>query len=445
MDVIGSLFAGKGLTEHLVGVADDDPLAKLGLRADAIGISQMVTEQILTRKAPQQLAAVATPIINAGLMTINGMQLLCGLTFEFDKGEKFTNGATAMNQVAGTLDSATPTEDWESSGSQAYADQNSAQQQRANDMASTDTAVQGIIAQQAGQVKTTKDILDASATVLTAMIPVVMLTRLIPPPPIVGIPMAEAMEIGAVAGALPPCAAAMGVMAAQAAQNAAKIQEAVGQYQRVAADAKPTGTTGDFTPPPGSEAPSITDDDAPPATQPPAGTPAGGGGGAPSGGGGGAPSGGGGGAPTTPSTPPMPQMPKTPSMPSMPSGGMAGGSPGGGISGGGAPSAGSSGASGGGLGGLFAAVAQIATAAVQAGQQAEEKQAAEKAAEKDAAKAQDDNQDTERGEAVDGEQADDTQRVSAGADTQGGRAPVEAATTQGTPSAPQTAPMDRTV
>ncbi|WP_135125332.1 EspA/EspE family type VII secretion system effector [Mycobacterium sp. PS03-16] len=391
--MIEGLFAGKGIVEHIVGAADGDPFAILGLRADLQGVGQTVLEEVLKRKAPQHLGAIATPIINGGLLGINAMQLLCGLTFESDKGEKFAAGGQSMSRIGQMLQDATPDGGWSGSGSEAYSRLNVRQQQRAQQIARTDAQVARIIETQAGQVKTTKEVLDVSATVLTAAIPVVLATRLIPPPPIVGIPMATAMEIGAVAGALLPCTVAMQALQVNALQNSTLLQEAIAQYLEVAGQAKPTGGKGGKAVPKHTDAPPVDNDEAPPSAAPPVppAVPASpvpvppvvpsGGGGAASGGGG--PSGGGAPTPSTPMGPP-PAMPR---MPAVSGGGYPMSAPsGGGMPGGmagGAPAAQPGGAAGGGLGGLFAAIASIVNTAVQAGQQHAAQQSAQQEAKAD--------------------------------------------------------------
>jgi hypothetical protein len=320
------LFTGKSLYDHLQGAADGDPQAIAGLGADALGIVQMFP------------GAPATPIIDAGLKALTLMQLACG-EGDPDNGDRFWDGGRRFNEIGKTLESAVPTDDWGSTGSQAYTRQNTQQQDRATQMKDADIAVRNIVAVQSVQVIALKNFLDLESTVLSGfIIPAIIAMRI----PYVGPTLSIGIQTGAVLGTVGPSEIEMVMMARDAITNSQKLQQVIGQYNEVAAGAKPAGSMSEFSSPPGTTAlpPSTPDDPgkskpepAPttptPPTAPPA-VPIG-----PGGGGGGTSGGGSSPVPPTPSSP-------TPGSPGggVPSGGAPAGVPGGGFPGGGAPGGG---------------------------------------------------------------------------------------------------------
>ncbi|OMB99262.1 hypothetical protein A5733_00905 [Mycobacterium sp. NS-7484] len=271
-------FAAKGAYEHLDALGSDDPgsvfLAKAGLVADGIGATQMVGELGIAKygdkfvnKLPQnlkvfgestpglksaysparQMKGLGTPIIGAALLAINGLQLMCGVG-DPETGDRFAKGADGFNQISNALDQTKPTEQWRSSGSEAYAAQNERQQERAATMSKIDAEVKGIIADEAEQIKNTRDALDIVATSLTVMIPIAIVIGKIPP---TGPANQMAFELGAVAGAMPIALGAFGTMEALTLGNAQKFQQAASAYREVAAGAKPTAAPPALISPPG--------------------------------------------------------------------------------------------------------------------------------------------------------------------------------------------------
>ncbi|MDV3129515.1 hypothetical protein M1247_31735 [Mycobacterium sp. 21AC1] len=193
-------------------------LDAVGVGADAIGTVQMLLPR-----------ALGTPIISAGLLAIQGMTLTCGVG-DPDSGDRFGQGAAQFSEVGQTLESAIPGDSWQGSASQAYAAQDSKQQDRARAIQEADMAVEAVVHDQAKQVNQTRTFLDVAATVLGYAVVPAMIARAFGPP---GVAIAIGIEIGAVAGSVPPSAAAMGVMSANSTMNAAKIAQAMNKYTKV--------------------------------------------------------------------------------------------------------------------------------------------------------------------------------------------------------------------
>jgi hypothetical protein len=273
------VFAGKGAYEHIDALGADKPgevfLAKAGLVADGIGAAQMAGEfgiskfgnkfagmlpeklKVLSESTPGlksaynpsagQMKGLGTPIIGAALLAINGMQLTCGVG-DPETGDRFTKGANGFTEISDGLTQAMPTGEWYGTGSEAYTAENEQQQERAAKMSKIDTEVQGIIANEADQIKNTRNVLDATATALTYMIPIAIVIGKIPP---TGPANQMAFELGAVAGTMPVALGACSTMAALTSANAQKFARAASAYQEVAAGAKPSGASPAVGSPPG--------------------------------------------------------------------------------------------------------------------------------------------------------------------------------------------------
>ncbi|MGV0811235.1 EspA/EspE family type VII secretion system effector [Mycolicibacterium boenickei] len=262
--VIEVAFAGKGGWEHWNGKDEENPVeaavAQAGLGADLIGVFQMVGEPVADKffnvsptnfssySSPKpKIQGFGTPIIGAALLAINTMQLTCGFE-DPETGDRFTKGAEGFTAISDTLKRATPTELWHGTGSNAYAGENERQQERAATMSKIDIEVQGIIANQADQIKKTRMALDIAATYLTVCIPVAIIIGKTPP---TGPAQQMAFELSAVGIAMPPALVAVTTMTGLAMQNAMKFAKAASAYQEVAAGAKPSGAPPALMSPPG--------------------------------------------------------------------------------------------------------------------------------------------------------------------------------------------------
>ncbi|MED5811113.1 EspA/EspE family type VII secretion system effector [Mycolicibacterium sp. 050232] len=200
----------------------DDAGDKLGLGSDAIAIVQMFLGK-----------SFATPIINVGLLGIQGMTLTCGIGSP-DTGDRFGQGAEQLGQVHDTLESAKPTSGWQGGASQAYTGQDAKQQERARSIAEADKALEAIVSKQASQVDQTRSFLGTCATVLGYAILPAMIAKVSGPQ---GPAVALAIEMGAVAGSVPLAAGRMSMMNANAAANAVEVSQVIGKYTKVAASA----------------------------------------------------------------------------------------------------------------------------------------------------------------------------------------------------------------
>ena len=195
---------------------------KLGMGSDVIGLVQMLIGQ-----------SASTPIINAGLLAIQGMTLTCGIG-DPDTGDRFGDGAEQLGQVYDTLESAKPTSGWQGEASQAYTSQDAKQQDLARAVAEADKALEAIISNQASQNSQTREFLGTCATVLGYAILPAMIAKFSGPH---GPAVATAIEVGAVAGSVPLATGQMTMMAANAVANSAQITQVIGQYSKVAASA----------------------------------------------------------------------------------------------------------------------------------------------------------------------------------------------------------------
>ncbi|OBB91642.1 hypothetical protein A5779_23705 [Mycolicibacterium peregrinum] len=172
----------------------------------------------------------ATPIISAGLLAIQGMTMTCGIGNP-DSGDRFGQGSEQLGDVGQTLESATPTDSWQGDASSAYTSQDAKQQERARTIAEADKKIEAVIQKQAKQIDFSRQYLGTNATVLGyAIIPAVAAKAFV-----ATAPYAIAIEVGAVAGTVPPCMAMMTKMAANSTANAAEVVAASAQYAKVTA------------------------------------------------------------------------------------------------------------------------------------------------------------------------------------------------------------------
>lgn len=258
VEVIEVGFAVKGTAEHATSL--EKPLSQIGLGADALGALQMggewAADKLSKKFTPTNFSSYAspekkiqgfgTPIIGAALLAVNTMQLTCGFG-DPETGDRFSEGSEHFNTISDTLKSATPTDVWNGTGSDSYTGQNERQQDRAAAMSKIDTAVKGIVANQAKQVEATRDMLDVVATSMTICIPVAIVIGKCPP---AGPAQQMAFELGVVAGAMPVAMGAMTRMRYQSSSNTQQFMRAANAYQEIAAGAKPSGAPPSFMSPP---------------------------------------------------------------------------------------------------------------------------------------------------------------------------------------------------
>ncbi|MBN3512366.1 hypothetical protein JYB55_26420 [Mycolicibacterium septicum] len=234
--VVEAVFAVKGAGEHVAELPSFTSI--IGLQADLTGAMQMYATS--TRgvarlaKIGMNTANWTTPIIANGLLGINAMQATLGVGDPND-GSDFKTGAEAFQKIQSGLKGTAPTDNWVGEGSEAYAKQNEKQQERAGKLAQVDGEVQKVINEQAAQVTEARNVLDISATVLTAAIPAAIIASFTQPPP-VGQALKTGIEIGAVAGSVPRCVLTMDMLGLHTLRNASQIQNAISKYNALAAD-----------------------------------------------------------------------------------------------------------------------------------------------------------------------------------------------------------------
>ncbi|MEN4398657.1 EspA/EspE family type VII secretion system effector [Mycolicibacterium senegalense] len=235
--VVEAVFAVKGAGEH---VAELPSFASIiGLQADFTGAMQMYATSAhgvaKLGKYGVKSASWVTPIIANGLLGINTMQATLGVGDPND-GSDFTTGAEALRKIQSGLEGTAPTDNWVGEASESYAQQNQKQHERAGKLAQVDGEVQKVINEQAAQVTEARNVLDISATVLTAAIPAAIIASFTLPPP-VGQALKTAIEIGAVAGSVPRCVLTMDMLGVHTLRNASQIENAISKYNALAAEA----------------------------------------------------------------------------------------------------------------------------------------------------------------------------------------------------------------
>lgn len=235
--VVEAVFAVKGAGEHINELPSFTSI--IGLQADITGAMQMYATSAhgvaKLGKYGVKSASWVTPIIANGLLGINTMQATLGMGDPND-GSDFTTGAEAFRKIQSGLEGTAPTDNWVGEGSESYAQQNKKQQERAGKLAQVDGEVQKVINEQAAQVTEARNVLDISATVLTAAIPAAIIASFTLPPP-VGQALKTAIEIGAVAGSVPRCVLTVEMLGLHTLRNANQIENAISKYNALAAEA----------------------------------------------------------------------------------------------------------------------------------------------------------------------------------------------------------------
>lgn len=198
---------------------DGDPIGAVGLFGDAGKWAQLLIPE-----------AVATPVIEGGLMVLTGISKTMGVGSP-DGGGAFSDGAKLFQSNGKSLESAYPTESWSGAGSDAYMSQNSHQIQRASTMLEADNSIVRILTTQAGQVDHARTQVDWASKGLAAVIPVAMALEAT----VFGAPESIALQVAAVATASAVAGAASGNLLSYAQDNAAQIREATAKYRQAGA------------------------------------------------------------------------------------------------------------------------------------------------------------------------------------------------------------------
>lgn len=347
--------------------AKGERLERVARFGRAVGnFSGKFTDFFESNLGKRMVKAARSPILAAGQHVITGMRLTTGVG-DPDNGQRFGEGANRLSTAGRTLDSAYPSDDWDSEASSAYLSQNSEQVIRAQALIHADQVVAAVLSREAEQIATTREFLDSESDWLGDMSLVTMATGLIP---YVGRAAQIAAEIAMVTKAVGTSTDQFMMMRDKADENATEVRGALDQYEAVAGDATGNGDApgSDLTGTERSDEPSGEDADPDKGEEAPGGHPVA----APYGGGGGG-SGTAGGAPaSSPAAGPTgaPQLPSSPGL-TTPNAANAGQQPGATAAGDAAGMLGSvMGAMLGPLGGIVGGVVQAAGQAVQAATQA---------------------------------------------------------------------------
>ncbi|MBP2455092.1 EspA/EspE family type VII secretion system effector [Mycolicibacterium lutetiense] len=235
-DAANNWYSGYG---HVKGVGGGDAgYSFAGLGANVISGAQEFAKQGAKQLDNAKfLAAATTRIIAAGLRAMTIMSNMTG--FEGPEGgDRYSNGAEAVSRVASALEKTQPPGSWQGDSSDAYADRNDEQRQRAESMAETDREVQAALDAEAGQIADTRQQIDHQMTELTLAIPFALAARAWNVPPGSGMIASLAIESAAFAKTVPIATQRMYRMASDSAHNATLIRRAGATYDRIASEAQ---------------------------------------------------------------------------------------------------------------------------------------------------------------------------------------------------------------
>ncbi|WKG04256.1 EspA/EspE family type VII secretion system effector [Mycolicibacterium sp. HK-90] len=233
-----TVWSAKSHTETAQDTNVHPVVNTLTTASDAIGLTQLAGTAVpavvnklspgLIPKCPQ------TPIIQAGLLAIAAMTLECGIGTP-DSGDRFGKGKQELNTAAKILESAIPTQAWQGDAARAYTARGTKQQERCRLIATADSIIETTVQKQASQVTNTRKVLDACSVALGIMVaPAMAAYPFLPAGPAISMQI----QIGAVAGTVPPALAALTKLSLDASTNMREIAKATQLYSEVAATAR---------------------------------------------------------------------------------------------------------------------------------------------------------------------------------------------------------------
>lgn len=227
---------GKSVIEHPMSAGDHTGWAVAGTGADAVTLMQsLATDGAKALQNARLAKAAATPIIRYGLLTMMGMSNATGIG-EPETGDRFAQGAEGFKAVSDALGSTKPPASWQGNASDAYADQNQEQEQRADTMAEIDQTVKEVLDNEAHQVDVARKMLDRCQTVLSLSIPAAIAAKLLPG----GAAISIGIQSAAVGGTMPFALERFRGLAQNAARNATEIRRAGASYDDIASGAQPS-------------------------------------------------------------------------------------------------------------------------------------------------------------------------------------------------------------
>lgn len=217
-DILSGLFHAREL------IADNGPEALWNLAGNTAEVAS-VALMLLP-------AAKQTDIISAGLKTVMGLQVLCGWTNEPTEGDGYSDSATRFNTVADSLQTAMPDDRWVGAASDAYRQANEVQRERAKKMVDADLSVRMAVSAEAGEVNSTRRILNNAATMMGNAIMPALAARAIPR---IGKAVSMEIELAVVGVSLPTCLWHINQLSEHSAKAVESILAATRLYEEVAA------------------------------------------------------------------------------------------------------------------------------------------------------------------------------------------------------------------
>lgn len=180
----------------------------------------------LVLKDGRQVKLAVTPILKYGQWLIKGMRYTTGMG-DPETGDRFSAGAAKFTKIGELLQSSAPNNSWQGTGSDAYADQNAKQQQRAAKVISADRQMRDILAREAQQIMHTRDGLDdVSDWLAAASVACIALAAI----PEVGEALQMAAEMAALETGLAIATPLTAKMLGDAQNNASQAQQVVNSY-----------------------------------------------------------------------------------------------------------------------------------------------------------------------------------------------------------------------
>ncbi|MCH9730551.1 MAG: hypothetical protein K0U84_12905 [Actinomycetia bacterium] len=180
-------------------------------------------------------SAFGSPILKAGQVLIGGMRLTTGWG-DPERGEAFGQGSARFTHAGETVASSYPSEEWQGSGSQAYATANRRQADHTESMAALDRNVEAVIEREAYQVAIHRNKLDDQSGFLGDLSYVTWAMALIPG---YGKAAKILVEAGAVSAALSACTYELYQLSQEAGENAEQLRELVEEYSALSRKAAP--------------------------------------------------------------------------------------------------------------------------------------------------------------------------------------------------------------
>ncbi|WP_254849220.1 EspA/EspE family type VII secretion system effector [Mycobacterium sp. GA-1841] len=228
-----------GTADHANGLSSSVPWGMAGIASDFTGIMQTVASFGPAKFA----AAAATPIINGGLIALTVASNTLGFGRPED-GERFGRGATAFDDAHSSLLNAASPSGWEGDASDAYGARTAEQQNRAQNMAIQDRAIQTVLFNEADQVSKARDFVSKRQTALALCVPAAIAIKFMGP---TGPAASLAFEVASVLATVPYAMDRVENTVYEAKANASQIENIARHYDDVSSTAE---IPGGFGPPP---------------------------------------------------------------------------------------------------------------------------------------------------------------------------------------------------